>query len=67
MSFLSPKAPPPPEPPPPVPQIDNAVKMRNEQDRMYLRRGRGTTVLTGDQGLPNLGSTSTPSATNGGM
>ena len=65
MGFLMPDPPPPPKPPPPIPQIDDAVKMRNEMDRNTLKRGRGTTVLTSDQGLPNLGSTSTPAA--GGM
>jgi hypothetical protein len=65
MGFLMPDPPAPPKPPPPVPQIDEGVKMRNEQDRLALRRGRGTTVLTSDQGLPNLGATSTPTA--GGM
>ena len=64
MGFLMPK-PKTPEPPPPVPQIDDAVKMRNEQDRNSLRRGRGTTILTSDKGLPDLGSTTTPAA--GGM
>lgn len=53
-----------PKMPPPVPQIDDAVKRRNEQDRGYLRRGRGqgTTIFTSDNGLPDLGTTTTASA-----
>lgn len=48
---------------PPVPMIDEAANRQREDDRRSrLRRGRGTTILTGDGGLPNLGSTTTPSA-----
>lgn len=50
--------------PPPVPTIDDAEARKNAMDRT-LRRGRATTVLTGDTGLPNLGTTKTPSATAG--
>ena len=64
MGFSKPKMPK-IKPPPPVPQVDEATKMRNEQDRLYRRRAQGTTVLTSEGGLPNLGTTSTPSA--GGM
>lgn len=62
MGFLKPDKPKMPKPPPPVPQVDDASKMRNEQDRQYRRRAAGTTVLTGEQGLPNLGSTAAPQA-----
>lgn len=50
--------------PPPVPTVDDAEARKNAMDRT-LRRGRATTVLTGDTGLPNLGTTKTPSATAG--
>ena len=46
---------------PPPPMVDDALARRNQQDRT-VRRGRGTTVLTGDNGLPNLGSTTAPAA-----
>jgi len=62
MTFLKPDTPKAPKPPPPIPQVDDAMKMRNEQDRMARRRAAGTTVLTSDSGLPNLGSTTTPAA-----
>ena len=42
--------------PPPVPQLDEAAMRRNEQDRA-AKRGRGTTILTSDSGLPDLGAT----------
>lgn len=58
--FSKPKVP----EPPPVPTIDDAQARQNAMDRT-LRRGRATTVLTGDTGLPNLGTTKTPSATAG--
>jgi hypothetical protein len=51
--------------PPPVPTIDDAAAMQNSRDRL-LRRGRGTTVLTGDTGLPDLGKTRSPAAGAGG-
>lgn len=58
--FSKPKVP----EPPPVPTVDDAQARQNAMDRT-LRRGRATTVLTGDTGLPNLGTTKTPSATAG--
>lgn len=48
--------------PPAVPTVDDAAARMNASDRA-LRRGRGTTVLTGDTGLPDLGKTRTPGAT----
>jgi hypothetical protein len=51
-----------PAPPPPIPQIDNAIAARNAENQTLMQRGRATTVLTSDTGLPNLGSTSAPSA-----
>lgn len=59
--FSSPKVP----TPPPVPTIDDAQARQNASDRS-IRRGRGTTVLTGDNGLPNLGTTKSPTAYAGG-
>mgnify|MGYP001809673049 CR=1 FL=1 len=47
----------PPAPAPPPPQVDDATARLNEQDRAARRSGRRTTVLTGDSGLPNLGTT----------
>lgn len=58
--FSKPKGPEPPS----VPTVDDAEARKNAMDRT-LRRGRATTVLTGDTGLPNLGTTKTPSATAG--
>jgi hypothetical protein len=51
--------------PPPVPTVDDAGARMNATDRM-LRRGRATTALTGDTGLPDLGKTRSPSASAGG-
>jgi hypothetical protein len=51
--------------PPPVPTVDDAQARANATDRA-LRRGRATTVLTSDQGLPDLGSTKRPTASAGG-
>lgn len=48
----------------PIPQIDDAAARMNARDRA-LRRGRGTTVLTGDAGLPDLGKTRSPVAGGG--
>lgn len=49
-----PKAPPPVAPPP---QIDDATARINAEDQASRRRGRKTTVLTSDSGLPDLGTT----------
>lgn len=53
----------PPKPvlPPPVPQIDDAAQRLRNETRM-LRRGRGTTILTSEGGLPDLGTTTKPMA-----
>lgn len=52
-----------PIPPPPVVTVDNAVQMRNNEDRnLRARRGAGTSLLTSSNGLPDLGSTSASSA-----
>ena len=53
----------PPKPvlPPPVPQIDDAAQQLRNETRM-LRRGRGTTILTSEGGLPDLGTTTKPMA-----
>lgn len=48
-----------PVPPPPPPQVDDATAKLNEQDRVARRSGRRSTILTGDAGLPDLGSTTT--------
>lgn len=45
--------------PDPPPQIDQALQMSRNQSGQR-KRGLGTTLLTGDAGLPNLGSTSRP-------
>lgn len=58
MGFLFPKSPSAPPPPPPPPMIDDAAARMNETDRAS-KRGRRTTLLTGDTGLPDLGSTTT--------
>lgn len=58
--FSSPKIPAPPA----VPTIDDAAARMNAMDRS-IRRGRGTTALTGDTGLPDLGKTRSPSASAG--
>lgn len=49
--------PPKPEKPPKVPQLDDAIALRNERDR-NLRRpgGAGANLLTGESGLPDLGT-----------
>lgn len=58
MGGLLPKAPKVKQPDPP-PQIDQALQMaRNNAGQR--KRGLGTTLLTGDAGLPNLGSSSRP-------
>lgn len=62
MGFLLPK--PNVQAPPPTPTIDDAILMRNRRDSSAMR-GRGTTIFTGDQGLPDLGATSAPVAKAG--
>jgi hypothetical protein len=49
--------------PPPVPTIDNAVTMRNEEDRsLRMRKGAATSLLTSPNGLPDLGATNAAAA-----
>lgn len=63
MSFMKPDIPS-PKPPPAVPVVDDAITMRNEQDRLAARkRGAGTNLLTSPNGLPDLGMTSAAAAT----
>lgn len=45
---------------------DQAEAARLKDTTTQLRAARASTVLTSDTGLPNLGSTASPSATNGG-
>lgn len=51
--------------PPQAPQIDDTARtatlMREAQDRRW-NRGQASTLLTGDSGLPDLGTTRTPAA-----
>lgn len=54
--IFSPKIPKPPKAPPP-PMIDDARTRLNAVDRTLRRRGRSTTILTGESGLPDLGTT----------
>ena len=54
--LFSPNIPKPPKAPPP-PMIDDARSRLNEVDRTLRRRGRSTTILTSESGLPNLGAT----------
>lgn len=64
MGFLRPKRQE-PRTPPPVPQIDEAQAIRTSQlnsTSTTLRRMTGSTILTSDSGLPNLGSTTSPAA-----
>lgn len=56
MSGLFPKMPKPPKTPPP-PMVDDARSRLNEVDRALRRRGRSTSILTSESGLPDLGST----------
>jgi hypothetical protein len=44
--------------PAPPPQVDDAAARMNEAERAAKRKGRKSTVLTGDNGLPDLGATS---------
>jgi hypothetical protein len=54
--FSKPKIPA-PTPSAPPPMIDDARSKLNAVDRTLRRRGRSTTILTGDSGLPDLGTT----------
>jgi regulator of extracellular matrix RemA (YlzA/DUF370 family) len=54
--LISPKMPKPTAAPPP-PMVDDARSRLNAVDRTLRRRGRATTILTGDTGLPDLGTT----------
>ncbi len=54
--LFSPKIPKPPKAPPP-PQIDDARSRLDAVDRALRRRGRSSTILTSESGLPDLGST----------
>lgn len=58
MSFLLPKAPT-PKAAPPTPTIDDAVTRMRDRDRNVGRRGRAATILTSEEGLPNLGGVGT--------
>jgi hypothetical protein len=48
--------------PPPVPVLNQAVADRTAEDQTLMARGRATTILTSQNGLPNLGATSSPVA-----
>lgn len=54
--LFSPKIPKPLKAPPP-PMIDDARSKLNEVDRALRRRGRSTSILTSESGLPDLGTT----------
>ena len=54
--MFSPKIPKPPSAPPP-PMIDDARSKLNQVDRALRRRGRSTSILTSESGLPDLGTT----------
>lgn len=56
MSGLFGKAPAPPPPAPPPPMIDDARSKLDSVDKALRRRGRSTTILTGESGLPDLGT-----------
>lgn len=43
--------------PSPAPQVDDATSRINAEDRVNQRKGRRSTILTGDTGLPDLGTT----------
>ena len=48
---------------PPTPALNQAVQNRMSENQNLVARGRATTVLTSQNGLPNLGQTTSPSAT----
>jgi len=43
--------------PAPPPMVDDAVAKLNAEDASARRLGRRSTILTSDNGLPNLGTT----------
>jgi len=51
-----------PQAPPPVPVLNQAQQDRQREDQALVARGRATTILTSQNGLPNLGSTTSVSA-----
>jgi hypothetical protein len=53
--MFKPPTPPTPQAPPPVPRIDEAMQRVRDRDQA-VRRGAASTMLTGEGGLPNLGS-----------
>lgn len=42
---------------PPPPQVDDATARLNAEDKSAKMTGRKSTILTSDDGLPNLGAT----------
>lgn len=60
--FSKPK---PPAPPPPVPQVDEAKAGVSRRNRSLAKKGLASTLLTGEGGLPNLGSVSSVAAYQG--
>lgn len=57
MAALFGGGPKPPAASPPPPQIDDARARQNETDKALRRAGRRSVMLTGDSGLPDLGTT----------
>ena len=58
--------PPAPIPPPPTPTLNQAQSDRDAQDAAIMAaRGRQSTILTSQNGLPNLGTTTSAQATAG--
>ena len=51
-----------PKPAAPPPQVDDANARLSDADRAARKVGRRTTVLTGDNGLPDLGATTKAAA-----
>lgn len=52
--------------PPPTPTLNQAIQNRMAEDQNLVARGRATTILTSNNGLPNLGNTTSPAAGAGG-
>ena len=52
--------------PPATPTLNQAITTRMAEDQNLVARGRATTLLTSNNGLPNLGATIAPSAGSGG-